>query len=390
MPEQAIKDKTAIAGIGWTPKFSRNSGTNVLNLTLEASLNAINDAGLSPKDIDGVVTFWWERDTIYPRELVEALGLEKCNFQLYNGLGGGWASSAVASAAMAVYAGMCKNVLVFRSMNGRSERPDRAERTPRGAAQWTLPYGQHHAAANYGPQVVAHMAKYGTTTTDLGHLAVTQRQNASLNTKAQMRTPISLEDHENSPWVVYPFRLLDCCLQTDGAVAMVVTSSERARDMKQTPIYISSIIGGATKGAEAYNTYAETAAPQLYEGAGITPSDVDVAELYDPFTGMALLHMEGFGLVEEGEAGPFVRSGGNKLDGELPINTHGGLLSEGYMQGLGHVIEAVQQLRPGGVVDDLCEGEHTFDRATCRQVRGEPEIALCCGECGESSIILRR
>jgi hypothetical protein len=169
-------------------------------------------------------------------------------------------------------------------MNGRSERPDRAEGVPRGAAQWILPFGQHHASANYGPQVVAHMAKYGTTTTDFGHLTVTPRKNASLNTKAQMRTPITMEDHENSPWVTWPFRLLDCCLQTDGACAMVVTSSERARDLKQAPVYIMSIMGGATEGEETYHTYAETAAPQLYEGAGITPRDVDVAELYDPFS----------------------------------------------------------------------------------------------------------
>src|SRR5438270_742694 len=126
MPEQPIKDKTAIAGIGWT-RFSRDSGTTVTKLTAEASLNAIHDAGLEPKDIDGVVTFWWQRDTIFPRELIQTIGIERCDYQLYNALGGGWASSAVASAAMAIYAGMCTNVLVYRSMNGRSERADRGD-----------------------------------------------------------------------------------------------------------------------------------------------------------------------------------------------------------------------------------------------------------------------
>lgn len=388
MPEQPIKDKTAIAGIGWS-RFSRDSQTTVTNLAAEASLNAINDAGLSPKDIDGVVTYWWQRDTIYPRELIRTLGIECCNYQLFNGLGGGWASSAVASAAMAVYAGMCKHMLVYRAMNGRSERADRGDNAARGPAQWTLPFGQHHAAASYGPQVTAHMARYGTTTLDFAHLAVTQRQHAMLNKKATMRNPMTIEDHQQSPWVVYPFRLLDCCLQTDGAVALVVTSAERARDLKQAPVYIMSMVGGAADEAETWETNAQKAAPQLYAGAGITPRDVDVAELYDPFTGMCLLHMEGFGLVGEGEAGAWVRAGKNGLDGETPVNTHGGLLSEAYMQGLGHVIEAVQQLRPGGVVDDLCAGAHTYGRSQCRQVR-DPNIALVCGECGESSLLLRR
>jgi acetyl-CoA acetyltransferase len=388
MAKQAFSDKTAIVGLGWT-QFSNDSGTSVLNLTAEASLKAIADAGLEVRDVDGVITYWNEPDTVRPRELVHALGIPEINYSLYNAMGGTWSSAAVLTAALVVHAGLCKNVLVFRSANGRSARPDRGERRATGSSQFTLPYGLVHAAATFGHHATAHMARYGTTTLDMAHLAVTQRANAGLNKKAQMRKPITIEDHQNSRWIVYPFRLLDCCLQTDGAVALVVSSAERARDLKHAPVYISAGVGGEAEAEHPWETNGVHAGKVLYEGAGISPSDVSFAELYDPFSLQCLIHMEDFGLVGKGESGAWVRAGENKLDGRIPVNTHGGLLSEGYFQGLNHVVEAVQQLRPEGVVDDLCEGPHTYDRATCRQVRN-PQIALTCGEDGASGLILRK
>jgi acetyl-CoA acetyltransferase len=390
MPELPIKDKTAIAGIGWST-FSRNSGTTVMNLAAQASLNAIADAGLTVKDIDGIVTYFWRPDQPGPREVADALGMEQCNYESFAQLGGGWACAAVMQAAQAVFAGVCKNVLVFRAMNGRSERRPtrRAAGDAGGADQFLAPYGVMHAAASFGHHATAHMARFGTTTLDFAHLAVTQRKHAMLNEKAIMRTPMTIEDHQSSRWVVYPFRLLDCCLDSDNAVAMVVTSDERARDLKQAPVYIMSMMGGSAPFPNLWSTHGARVAPALYAGAGITPQDVDVAELYDPFTFMCMTHMEDFGLVPKGEVGGWVREGQNGLDGKVPTNTHGGLLSEAYVQGLNHVIEAVQQLRPGGVVDDLCQGAHTYDRTVCRQVR-DPKIAVCCGEGGESSLLLRR
>jgi acetyl-CoA acetyltransferase len=235
------------------------------------------------------------------------------------------------------------------------------------------------------------MERFGATTDHLGHVAVTQRAHAVLNTKAQMRTPLSLDDHQRSPWVVYPFRLLDCCLQSDGAVAVVVTSAERARDLRHAPVYISGMMGGTypPQPTPTWEIEAARNAPKLFERAGIRPQDVDFAELYDPFTGMVLLHVEGFGLAPPGAAPALFRSGNAGLDGTLPVNTHGGLLSETYMNGLNHVIEAVQQLRRGGVVDDLCAGPHDYDRQHCRQLR-DPQFGLVCGECGASSLLLRR
>jgi acetyl-CoA acetyltransferase len=390
MPEQAIKDRTAIVGIGWTA-FTAQSGTTVANLAAEASLNAIADAGIDKNVIDGVVTYCFLNDTFDGRQLATTLGLEQCNFVVNERLGGGWACSAIATAAMAVHAGLCNAVLVFRAMNGRSERPalDPQRTQAIGQRQWTAPFGVYHAADTFGPYVTAHMARYGTTSEDLGQVAVLQRKHALLNRKAMMKKSLTIEDHQASPWLSYPFRVLDTCLTSDGAVALIVTSAERARDLRQAPIAIMAALGGTLPPPRPWETNAVRAAPRLYEGGGITPTDIDLAELYDPFTGMCLLHLEGFRLAGPGEGAAAIRAGQHGLDGRVPINTHGGLLSEGYVHGLNHVVEAVQQLRPGGVVDDLCTGDHDFDREHCRQVR-DPEIGLVCAEAGDSSLLLRR
>jgi acetyl-CoA acetyltransferase len=389
MSDHSMREKTAIAGIGWTA-FARGLGTSTKSLAAQASLNAVADAGLSVADIDGIVSFYWEKpDSPDPVEIAAALGIKNCNFSDFCSLGGTWSCGAVASAAMAVHADLCKHVLVYRAMNGYSNRAVREPRSPSGLDQFTLPYGEVHAAAKYGHYATAHMARFGTTSLDFAHLAVTQRDHAMLNKKAVMREPLTLEAHQSSRWVVYPYRLLDCCIQTDGAVALIVTTAERARDLKQAPVYIMSMLSGLTVSEPQWQTNGVRAAPALFNAAGIKPADVDLAELYDPFTFMCMIHMEDFGLVPKGEVGAWVRANHNGLDGKCPVNTHGGLLSESYVQGLNHVIEAVQQLRPGGVCDDLCNGPHTFDRTVCRQVR-DAEIALCCGEEGGSSLLLRR
>src|SRR5262245_4120089 len=384
-----MRAKTAIAGIGWTA-FARGSGASTKNLAAQASLHALADAGLSVADIDGLVSFYWQRpDSPEPVELAAALGIENCNFSDFCSLGGTWSCGAVASAAMAVHAGLCKHVLVYRAINGYSNRGSGDPRSASGPDQFTLPYGEVHAAATFGHYASAHMARFGTTSLDFAHLAVTQRKHAMLNKKAVMRKPLTVEEHQSSRWVVYPYRLLDCCIQTDGAVALVVTTAERARDLKQAPVYIMSMLSGRTVSDLQWETNGVRAAPALFGAAGITPADVDLAELYDPFTFMCMTHMEDFGLVPKGEVGAWVRANQTGLDGACPVNTHGGLLSESYVQGLNRVSEAVQQLRPGGVRDDLCNGAHTFNRAVCRQVR-DAEIALCCGEEGGSSLLLAK
>ncbi len=389
---QAISNRTAITGIGGTA-FTKSAGRSVLGLATEAGLNAVADAGLRTADIDGVITYFHNQDTVPPRQLVQALGLEDCSFQVMSALGGGWACAAVATAAMAIHAGLCRNVLVYRAMKGRSESFPPAKIAP-NEEQWSRPFGISHAAARFGPHVTAHMARYGTTSLDFGQLAVTERRHARLNRKSMMTEPMTLDDHQASPWVIYPFRLLDCCIRSDGAVAIVVSAADRARDMRHAPVYLRSMIGGTLTNQSGtlhadglWQLYASKAAPKLYAGAELTAADVDIAQLYDPFTGICLMHMEGFGLAAPGEAAARIRAGDIGLDGAIPLNTHGGLLSEAYMHGLGHIIEAVQQLRPGGVVDDFCDGAHDYDRAHCRQVR-DPKVALVCGECGDSALLL--
>ena len=397
MPEQPIKDKTAIVGLGWTA-FTRNSGTTVDNLAAEACLMAIEDAGLAVGDIDGVVTFSQENDTISPRELAEMIGMPHCDFNFFHNGGGSWSAASVLSAAMLVHAGVCTTVLVYRAKNGYTEGRAAHASRPRlvsGPDQFVAPFGSSHAAARFGHYATAHMARYGTTSLDFAHLAVTQRRHAMLNKKAMMRKPMTIEDHQNSRWIIYPFRLFDCCQQTDGAVALVVTSTERARDLRHKPVYIMAGMGGSIGAGGRgevegpWETRGAYVAPLLFEGAGVTAQDVSFAEIYDPFTHMCLTHIEDFGFVPKGQAGAWVREGHNALDGSLPVNTHGGLLSEAHIHGLNHVIEAVQQLRPEGVVDDLCEGPHTYDRSVCRQVRA-PEIGLVCSEGCGSAILLRK
>jgi acetyl-CoA acetyltransferase len=384
------KDKTAIVGLGWTA-FSRNSGVSTMTLAAEASLKAIDDAGLKPKDIDGVMSWFHGRaDSVDPERLGEAMGMD-CPFALYVDSGGHWMCGAVTTAASLIVSGIANNVLLYIARNSYSEgRGFRARdaSVAMGSDQFRNPFGQHLAATTFAYPIVAHMDRFGTTTTDFAHLAVTQRKHASLNPKAQMQKPITIDDHQNSRWISYPYRLLDCCQQTDGGVAIVLTSAERARDMRHAPVYIMAGIAGVKETEHLWETNGVNIAPQLYRQAGVTPKDVDVAELYDPFTGMVMLHMEDFGLVEKGGVGAWVTAGKNALDGEVPVNTHGGLLNEGHLIALNHVVEAVQQLRPEGVIDDYCEGPHTYDRSKCRQVQ-DPKIALLCGEYGGSGMLLR-
>ena len=391
LPDASINDRTAIVGIGCT-EFSRGSGVSTLTLATRAALAAIDDAGLSPRDVDGVISwFHKEPDSLSSRDLADALELD-CRFELFADEGGHWLCAAVMAAAAVVHAGWCRNVLVFKARNTYSEGRS-AEAAPRqfvsGPDQFRAPHGIASAATSLALPAVAHMARYGTTTLDFAHLAVTQRTNASLNTKAMMRKPMTVQDHQNSRWISYPYRLLDCCQQSDGAAAVVVTSAERARDLRHAPVYI--LAGAAARGPTAgiWETNGVNTAPRLFGSAGVTPKDLSLAEVYDPFTGMCLLHIEDFGLAPKGGSGRWVTEQRNALDGDLPVNTHGGLLSEGNVNGLNHIIEAAQQLRPQGVRDDLCEGPHSYDRAVCRQVR-DPQIALVCGEGGESALLLRR
>ena len=351
-----LRDKYAIAGIGYT-KYSANSGTTVLNLALEACRSAVADSGLGIDEVDGVLSYHFG-DSVPSIAVATGLGLPAARYAVEFSSGGNAANLIVQTAAAAIEAGLARNVLCFRAMNGRSGLRLGGSRdlNSRGITQYTAPFGW----ITY-PQAMAmwcrrHMIKYGTTSEQLGAVAVSCRRNAALNPRAMMREPITLADHQASRMIAEPFRLLDICLESDGACAVLVTSAERARDLRRKPVYIRGAAygGGPNQGDDLFDAirwpdhahnYAKYLADDLWGSAGVGPRDIDVAEIYDCFTYSVIMQLEGFGFCKEGEGGAFVQAGHIGREGEIPVNTHGGLLSEAYIHGLNHVIEAVEQLR---------------------------------------------
>lgn len=351
-----LSDKYAIAGIGYTA-FNAKSGRTVLDLALEAGRKAIEDSGIPIAEVDGVVSFHFN-DSVPSIAVATGLGLPAPRYAVEFSSGGNAANLIVMAAAAAVEAGLAETVLVYRAMNGRSgfRLGGGRDMASRGVTQFTAPFGW----ITY-PQAMAmwcrrHMIKYGTTSEQLGEIAVTCRRHAEANPRAMQRGPMSLADHQASRMIVEPFHLLDICLESDGACAVVVTKADRARDARHKPVYIMGAAygGGPNQGDDLFDAlrwpdhahnYAKYIADDLWGSAGIGPKDVDVAEIYDCFTYSVIMQLEGLGFCKEGEGGAFVQGGRIGMGGEIPVNTHGGLLSEAYIHGFNHVIEAVEQLR---------------------------------------------
>jgi len=331
-------------------------------------------------------------DSVMPQEVATCLGLPNLGYHLEYWGGGPVGCQVVINAAMAVATGMARHVVCFRALNGRSGRRlgGTGERPPTtGEAQFLIPYGWTSFVHAFAHMARRHMIEYGTTSRQMGLVAVAERKHASMNHRAMMRTPITLDNYFASRMMVDPFRLLDICLETDGGCAVVITSAERARDLRHRPIYIMGAAIGSGPDPTPYGLhtfgwlrgshtmlYGKYISPQLYRMAGITPEDIDLAELYDEMTIAVLVQLEDFGFCHKGEGGPFVEEGRIEIGRELPVNTHGGFLSEGYLHGLNHIAEAVSQLR----------GD-----AGARQVE-DAEIALCTslGMQAGSALILRR
>jgi acetyl-CoA acetyltransferase len=352
----AVRDKYALAGIGWT-QFSKASGRTVRSLASEACIKATADAGLRISDIDGIVSYNFN-DSAPAIAVATEIGVPRAGYAVDFQSGGNAANLIILSAIAAIEAGLAKNVLCYRAMNGRSgfRLGGGRELAAHGITQYTAPFGW----ITY-PQAMAmwcrrHMIEYGTTSEQLGTIAVQFRKNAELNERAMQRTPITMDDYFNSRMIVDPFHMLDICLETDGACAVLVTSADRAKDMKHKPIYVmgGAYGGGPDQGEDLFDAirwpdhshnYAKYIAEDLWKSAGVGPQDVDIAQIYDCFTYSIIMQLEGFGFCNPGEGGAFVQGGRIAPDGELPLNTAGGLLSEGYIHGLNHVVEAVQQLR---------------------------------------------
>jgi acetyl-CoA acetyltransferase len=354
MADSSIRDKTAIAGIG-TTEYARDIGRSELQIALEAVAQALDDAGLSPKDVDAIFRF----DDPGNSELDIARNLGVPNLRMWGavGWGGGAACAPVIHAAVAVASGMASVAVAFRARNrGSGGRPwAQTQQRVGGHSAFEVPYGLVSPAQQNALMARRYMHEYGATPEQFARVAVTQRRHASRNPRALFRAPITVDDVLASRMIADPIHLLDCCVETDGACAAVVVSAARARDLKQPPVYIS----GAAQGMgarhymmtpfykdDAFDLPSVYAARDVYAMAGFGPGDIDVALLYDVFSPLVLWQLEAYGFCGLGEAGPFVEQG--RIDwegGDLPVNTHGGSLSEAYVHGFNHVLEAVRQLR---------------------------------------------
>lgn len=357
----SLADATCIAGIGES-RYARRGGVadrTEFGLLCDAVLAACDDAGIPADELDGFASFGTERHE--PVLLQQTLGIPMLRFSsMVWGAGGGGCAGAVMNAALAVHAGLCRHAVVYRSLcQGQYERYGQFRERPQGG-QWMTPYGLMTPAQFVALTFRRHMHEHGSTAEHLGHVAVTFREHAQRNPRAVQRgRPLTLADHAAARPIVDPFRLYDCCLETDGACALIVTSRERARDLRRHPVRILAAAQASGKGwglgptgshnmpvADYASVNSRDLGRILFGMAQLAPADIDVAQIYDAFTAVVVMALEDFGLCEPGGGGPFAAAGGLSWPhGRLPSNTAGGLLSEAYLHGLNLVVEGVRQMR---------------------------------------------
>ncbi len=371
----AFAGRTAVVGIGAT-EFSKDSGRSELRLAAEAVDAALADAGIAPSEVDGLVTF--SADTNPEIEVARSLGIGELTFFSRVHYGGGAGCATVQQAALAVAAGVADVVVCYRAFNERSGNRFGAGvqgRLPQPTAEtaqfsWYAPQGLLTPAQWVAMTARRYLHLSGATTEDLGRVAVADRRHAATNPRAWFYgKPITLADHQASRWIVEPLRLLDCCQETDGGQALVVTSRERARDLPTTPVVVEAAAQGAGRAQEMMTSYYDgdldelpemgVVARQLWETSGLTPTDVQTAVLYDHFTPYVLMQLEELGFCGRGEAKDFVADGNIELGGGLPVNTHGGQLGEAYLHGMNGIAEGVRQVR-GTSVNQVPDVEHVL------------------------------
>ncbi|HQY69670.1 MAG TPA: lipid-transfer protein [Pseudomonadales bacterium] len=370
-----LSGRTAVVGLGAT-EFSKDSGRSEIQLGVEAISMALADAGLSIDEVDGMATYTMDNNPEI--ELYRLLGGKELKFFSRTHYGGGAACGPLLHAAMAVATGVCKAVVVYRAMNERSgfrfgqgglisNDPNSFETVHFG---WYMPFGLSTPASWVAMCAKRYLHTHGAEPDDFGRVAVSTRDFAATNPAAFFyQKPITLDDYRKSRWIAEPLRLFDCCQESDGAVAMVITSIERARDLKQKPVVIRSAAQGAAGDFQMMTGFYRpdlTAIPemglvarQLYGMAGVGPQDIQTAVLYDHFTPFVLPQLEEFGFCGRGEAKDFIRAGHISRGGKLPVNTHGGQIGEAYIHGLNGVAEGVRQVR-GTAVNQTPGVEHAL------------------------------
>ncbi|MYB41215.1 MAG: thiolase [Chloroflexi bacterium] len=394
MPGPEIRGKYAIVGVGET-EYSRNSGRTTRAMGAEAIRNAMQDAGMweDRKETSWGMLSYQGRGSANAPDLAGEVGIRLDFF--FDCMGGGSSTEALTGMAVGVIeAGMCDAVIINRSMNGFTET--RTGGTGQQAPRFTTAngldtlqtaiYGFSTPLQNFSLAFVRHMHNYGTTNEQLAEVKVAHSWGASNNPKAYYKTRLTVEDVVNSRYIVKPFHLLDCCVETDNATAIIVTTAERAASLAKPVVKILGLAGRVSKWQAGYpwqndpisQVAGEYNARILWPNAGVGPEDIDITGSYDAFTFTSLIQLEAYGFCPIGEGGNYVSDGTIKLGGRRPNNPSGGHLCEGYTHGMNMVIENVRQLRLQ--VDDYCEGEHTYDysEGACRQVQ-DPEITANLG-----------
>jgi acetyl-CoA acetyltransferase len=368
-----LRDAAAIVGIGQT-EFSKLSGRSELQLAAEAVKAALDDAGLRPSDVDGMTTF--SMDTSQEIEVARAVGIGDLKFFSRVEYGGGAAIGVMLHAAMAVATGVAETVVVYRAFNERSER-----RYSTGISEgiatsdvihwsWYLPFGLLTPASWVAMFTQRYAYQYGCTSLDLGRIAVSTRKHAVNNPNAFFHgQPITLEEHQSSRLIADPLRLLDCCQESDGGCACIVTTPERARDLKHAPVMVRGVAQAAGANQEQMTSFyrpditylpeMDLVAKQVYDMTGLSPDDVNAAIIYDAFTPVVMWQLESFGFCGRGEAKDFVKDGNLEVGGRLPTNTNGGQLSEAYIHGMNGVNEGVRLVR-GASVNQPDKADHVL------------------------------
>lgn len=359
----------AVVGIGRTP-FTRASGRSTGALAAEAVRAAITDAGLPSTAVDGMACYQ-AGDSTATAAVAQAVGCDDLLWSLDRFGGGNVVVSCVADAARAIATGACTTAVVYRSMNGRSGRrfgtaAGGESFVVGGESQFGGPVGYLVPPQWMAMWAARHQHDHGSTCEDLGAIAVTQRAHAAANPAAIARTPLTLEEYLHGRWVVEPLRIFDCAYEVDGAVALVLTSVDRARDLPHPPVRVVHAVDSTSGGGswdqwpDPTTMFSARLARRLWGGAGLGPSDMDVACIYDCFTYTVMAVVEDLGFAEKGGVGEWFRAGAATHGGDVVVNPHGGLLSEGYLHGLNHHLEAVLQLRGGAGVRQVEGSVHAL------------------------------
>jgi len=369
--------ETAIVGVAAT-EFSKDSGRSELRLAAEVILAALQDCGLTPEDVDGVVSITMDNNDI--TAVARTAGIPALTAFWQIPWGGGGACGAIQAASAAIATGAAEVVVCFRAMNERSQQRFGAPKAGAGTRgelvtsrqadlSWATPFGSATAATGMALIARRYMHEFGATSEDFGRVSVSARDFASTNPAAWFfEKPITLEDHQSSRMIADPLRLLDCCQESDGAVAFVLVGAERARDLKHMPANVVAAAQGmgarVVNMASPYDGLSRArgtaiVAEQLWARSGLTTDDIDTAVLYDHFSFAVLMQLEALGFCGAGEAPAFVADGRINRGGAMPVNTHGGQVGEAYLHGFNGIAEAVRQVR-GSAVNQVADATHVL------------------------------